>query len=54
MTKQICEKCNQPREELKDGICILCQRGTGGKLKEVISPGTDLNFKSITTKEVKV
>lgn len=30
-----CKYCHQNRNELKDGLCIICQRGPGGKPVEV-------------------
>lgn len=43
-----CKYCHQNRNELKDGLCILCTRGPGGKPVEVkATDGTQYKGKVI-------
>lgn len=45
-----CKYCHQNRNELKDGLCILCRRGPGGKPVEV-KVKTEMQYRGKVIKE---
>lgn len=47
-----CKGCDQQRNELKNGLCIICRRGPGGKPVEIKEGGPRIKYRGKVIKEI--